>query len=772
MPYTAKVSSPGIAVDTNNDGAINGRVFKVVNTGNFNTFSVANGILTIQGPSSGSAIGGSDTHIQFNDGGAMAGHSGFLFDKTADSNTGLLTVANLTVTDTLTVTTAAFINANTVSTGDNIILLNSDATGSASASCGFEIERGDDANISLLWNESTDKWTFDGEDLSEVGQVFAAGSSVPVYTFTSDTNTGMEHMGGDQLGFMVGGTRRVAINANGLHVNGDGAAAGSGSNEALLVDSVIIDTATISTVATNTNLNLAPHGSGSVLFTSTTPALGVGATAHNVAGKALTLSAGTTTAGTTSDIAGGSLTISGGQGKGSGAGGDILFKTANAGSSGSSLNALATALTLSDDLSATFAGAVSVAGNFTVTGTTTTVSSTNTAVADAYIVLNDGESATDGSGVTGSVAGFLVDRGATGGGSPSDIATARFVWDDSVDAFRCQIASNAPTNSAFADTSLQVGNASAGAHAVNRTTGDGRYVSLGTPSLSGNLDTNGNNIIIDDNKGITDDSSNEQLWFQKITDATNYLEITNAATTTNPMLAVGGSDGNIGMTLKSKGTSGFTLQQDDNAGAALDVKIYKNSASPADTDVIGSLSFYGKDDGGNTTQYGYISTTIVDKSASSEDAYMSFYTITNATAATEALRLTSGKVTKFGTTSPSVAAGGSILRWDGTSWEPSEVSTTGLADLVAVTANTTVTAALSGKIYTFNKGSAGTFTLPSNPTTGTQYVLINLTANDVVITRAGSDTINGATSVNNTTQYAATTIVYAGSNKWYAFGGL
>jgi hypothetical protein len=238
------------------------------------------------------------------------------------------------------------------------------------------------------------------------------------------------------------------------------------------------------------------------------------------------------------------------------------------------------------------------------------------------------------------------------------------------------------------------------------------------------------------------------------------------------MLAVGGSDGNIGMTLKSKGTSGFTLQQDDNAGAALDVKIYKNSASPADTDVIGSLSFYGKDDGGNTTQYGYISTTIVDKSASSEDAYMSFYTITNATAATEALRLTSGKVTKFGTTSPSVAAGGSILRWDGTSWEPSEVSTTGLADLVAVTANTTVTAALSGKIYTFNKGSAGTFTLPSNPTTGTQYVLINLTANDVVITRAGSDTINGATSVNNTTQYAATTIVYAGSNKWYAFGGL
>ena len=82
------------------------------------------------------------------------------------------------------------------------------------------------------------------------------------------------------------------------------------------------------------------------------------ATAHNAAGTALTMSAGATTAGTTNNIAGGALTFQGGQGKGSGAGGDIIFQTANAAGSGSSLNSLATALTLSDDLSATFAGAV------------------------------------------------------------------------------------------------------------------------------------------------------------------------------------------------------------------------------------------------------------------------------------------------------------------------------------------------------------------------------------------------------------------------------
>ena len=61
------------------------------------------------------------------------------------------------------------------------------------------------------------------------------------------------------------------------------------------------------------------------------------------------------------NTAGKSLTIKGGQGTGSGAGGDIIFQTANAGGSGSSANSLATALTISDDLGATFAGDVTFA---------------------------------------------------------------------------------------------------------------------------------------------------------------------------------------------------------------------------------------------------------------------------------------------------------------------------------------------------------------------------------------------------------------------------
>ena len=83
----------------------------------------------------------------------------------------------------------------------------------------------------------------------------------------------------------------------------------------------------------------------------------------------------------------------------------------------------------------------------------------------------------------------------------------------------------------------------------------------------------------------------------------------------------------------------------------------------------------------------------------------------------------------------------------------------------------------SGTVYQFTKGSAGVFTLPVNPTVGVQYVLVNGTANDIVITRPASGyKINGATSnVTNTTQWAATSIVcvVAGSSgEWLVFGGI
>ncbi|QDP52688.1 MAG: hypothetical protein GOVbin3171_49 [Prokaryotic dsDNA virus sp.] len=66
-----------------------------------------------------------------------------------------LKVTNLVVSGTSTT-----INTETIALADNIITLNSNATGSPSENAGLEIERGSGTNVVLRWNESTDRWEF------------------------------------------------------------------------------------------------------------------------------------------------------------------------------------------------------------------------------------------------------------------------------------------------------------------------------------------------------------------------------------------------------------------------------------------------------------------------------------------------------------------------------------------------------------------------------------------------------------------------------------
>jgi len=73
-------------------------------------------------------------------------------------------VGALTITGDLTVSgTTTTVNSETVTIDDNILVLNNNATGSATQNAGLEIERGDDANKTLIWDESADKWTVGSE---------------------------------------------------------------------------------------------------------------------------------------------------------------------------------------------------------------------------------------------------------------------------------------------------------------------------------------------------------------------------------------------------------------------------------------------------------------------------------------------------------------------------------------------------------------------------------------------------------------------------------
>ena len=76
----------------------------------------------------------------------------------------LTTSGNVVVGGDLTVSgTTTTVNTETINLADNQILLNSNETGTPSQNGGIEIERGTETNKTLVWNETSDKWTVGSE---------------------------------------------------------------------------------------------------------------------------------------------------------------------------------------------------------------------------------------------------------------------------------------------------------------------------------------------------------------------------------------------------------------------------------------------------------------------------------------------------------------------------------------------------------------------------------------------------------------------------------
>jgi len=92
-----------------------------------------------------------------------------------------------------------------------------------------------------------------------------------------------------------------------------------------------------------------------------------------------------------------------------------------------------------------------------------------------------------------------------------------------------------------------------------------------SPQLGGNLDTNSQNILIDDAHFIGDESGNEQLIFQTTGSAVNQFDMTNSASSTaflqGPILQVTGGDSNIDLNLIAKGTGVIAVRGNSASGA-------------------------------------------------------------------------------------------------------------------------------------------------------------------------------------------------------------
>ena len=82
-----------------------------------------------------------------------------------DNETQISTEDDVTISSNLTVGGDLVIAGNTVSLNvaevlieDNILVLNSNVTGSPILNAGIEVERGTSTNVQIRWNESLDKW--------------------------------------------------------------------------------------------------------------------------------------------------------------------------------------------------------------------------------------------------------------------------------------------------------------------------------------------------------------------------------------------------------------------------------------------------------------------------------------------------------------------------------------------------------------------------------------------------------------------------------------
>jgi hypothetical protein len=98
----------------------------------------------------------------------------------------------IVITGSLTVQgTTTTLNTEIVTIEDNIILLNSNIAGSGNGTdAGIEVERGDDTNVSLFWDESASAWT-----VSNTEGTYEILQSVGGTTFKVDLNVSESSVG-------------------------------------------------------------------------------------------------------------------------------------------------------------------------------------------------------------------------------------------------------------------------------------------------------------------------------------------------------------------------------------------------------------------------------------------------------------------------------------------------------------------------------------------------------------------------------------------------
>ena len=133
----------------------------------------------------------------------------------------------------------------------------------------------------------------------------------------------------------------------------------------------------------------------------------------------------------------------------------------------------------------------------------------------------------------------------------------------------------------------------------------------------------GSNLLIDGSTSGSIRFQNDGVIYIKDNDAT-ALQVQEA---TNAYMTFDTSNGSEKVII-SKDIQ--ILSTDAGAAAAPTVDFFRNSSSPDDSDIMGKITFTGKDDGGNTHEYAAIQSEINDVTGAGEDGVLIFNILKNA----------------------------------------------------------------------------------------------------------------------------------------------
>lgn len=203
----------------------------------------------------------------WSDVGAVTSVSGTANEISVSASTGsitiglaenLITPGDLTVTGNLTVSgSTTYINTETIELADNIIVLNSNATGSASENVGIEVERGDDPNVSVRWNESSNKWEFtnDGSTYAEIASASVV-SSIDSRLTTAESDIDSLESQVSALASASGSlTNKVSVNVGNTSATSFAIDHNLGTSDVLVqvYDNATFDTVEVDVVRTTSN---------------------------------------------------------------------------------------------------------------------------------------------------------------------------------------------------------------------------------------------------------------------------------------------------------------------------------------------------------------------------------------------------------------------------------------------------------------------------------------------------------------------------------------